>query len=129
VKRHHDQGNFYKGQHVVRAGLLVLRFSPLSWQEAWQHPGRYGTGGAEGSTSCSEGEQEMTGSQAARKRVSKATTMVTHLLQQGHTYSNKPHLLMVPLPVSSIFKPPEGTFSCYTLGVVFPSGQSFYCSN
>jgi hypothetical protein len=30
VKRHHDQGNSYKRQHLIRAGLQVQRFSPLS---------------------------------------------------------------------------------------------------
>ena len=29
VKRHHDQGNFYKGQHLIEAVLQVQRFSPL----------------------------------------------------------------------------------------------------
>jgi hypothetical protein len=26
VKRHHDYGNSYKGQHIIGVGLLVLRF-------------------------------------------------------------------------------------------------------
>jgi len=30
VKRHCDQGNSYKGQHLIEAGLQVQRFSPLS---------------------------------------------------------------------------------------------------
>jgi hypothetical protein len=30
VNRHHDQGNSYKGQHLIGAGLQVQRFSPLS---------------------------------------------------------------------------------------------------
>jgi hypothetical protein len=30
VHRHHDQGNSYKGQHLIGAGLQVQRFSPLS---------------------------------------------------------------------------------------------------
>jgi hypothetical protein len=30
VKRHHDQGNSYKGQHLIGAVLQVQRFSPLS---------------------------------------------------------------------------------------------------
>jgi hypothetical protein len=35
VKRHHGQGSSYKGQHLIGAGLQVLRFGPLSsWQEA-----------------------------------------------------------------------------------------------
>jgi hypothetical protein len=37
---------------TVGAGLQFQRLSPLSsWQEAWQHAGRQGTGGAESSTS------------------------------------------------------------------------------
>ena len=34
-KRHHDQSNFYKGKHLIRAGLEFQRFSSLSsWWEA-----------------------------------------------------------------------------------------------
>ena len=53
VKRHHDQGNSHKGQHLIGAGLLFLRFSSLlSWWEIWQHAGRHGAGEeAESSTS------------------------------------------------------------------------------
>jgi hypothetical protein len=53
AKRHHDQGNSYKEQRVIGAGLQFQRFSPLrSSKEAWQHAGRHGTGeGAESSTS------------------------------------------------------------------------------
>ena len=29
VKRHHDQGNFYKGKHFIMAGLQFQGFSPL----------------------------------------------------------------------------------------------------
>jgi hypothetical protein len=57
-----------------------------SRQEEW-HPRRHGTReGAESSTSCSKGKQEMTGFQAARLRVLKPTSIVTHFLQQGHTF-------------------------------------------
>ena len=52
----------------------------------WQHPGRHGAGGAEGSTSSSEVCKEKTGFQVARVRVLKPTPTVTHLLQQGHTF-------------------------------------------
>jgi hypothetical protein len=49
--------------------------------EAWQHPGRHGAGGAEGSTSSSKGSQEQAGHpQAARRRVSKPIPTVTHFL-------------------------------------------------
>jgi hypothetical protein len=59
MKRHHDQGNSYKGQYLIKIGLQVLRFSPLSsWQEARQCPDRGGAGGAEHSTSPSEGSQK-----------------------------------------------------------------------
>jgi hypothetical protein len=30
VKRHHDQGIFYKGNHLIEAGLQLQRFSLLS---------------------------------------------------------------------------------------------------
>jgi len=90
VKRHHDQGNSCKGQHLIRAALQVQRFSPLSsWQEACQYPGWHGSGGDENSTSCSKGSQEKTVLWAARMRVSKPMTTETHFLQIGHTHSNK----------------------------------------
>jgi hypothetical protein len=58
--------------------------------ETWQHLGRHGAGGAESSTSSSEGSQEHTTIlQEARRRDSKPIPTVTHFLQQGHTYSNK----------------------------------------
>jgi hypothetical protein len=53
---------------------------------AWQSPSRHGSGGAESSTSSSEGFYQNTGFQAARMRVLKPTSTVTHLLQQGHTF-------------------------------------------
>jgi hypothetical protein len=41
VKKHHDQGNSYHGQHLIGAGLQFWGFSPLaSWREAWRHAGR-----------------------------------------------------------------------------------------
>jgi hypothetical protein len=30
VHRHHDQSKYYKGQHLIGAGLQAQRFSPLS---------------------------------------------------------------------------------------------------
>jgi hypothetical protein len=45
MKRHHDEGNAYKGQHLIGAGLLFQRFSPFSsWYEAWQYPGKHDAG-------------------------------------------------------------------------------------
>jgi hypothetical protein len=103
IRRHHHQGNSYKGKHFAGAGLQVLRFSLLSWQEAWQCAGRHGTREADSSTS-SKGKQEMTFFQAARKRVSKPTPTVTHFLQKAIPTLTRPNLLRVPLPGPSIFK-------------------------
>ena len=68
----------------------------------WQHRARHGAGGAESSTSSSEGCYEETDFQAARVRVlsshqqwhtysNKATPTPTepYLLHQGHTHSRK----------------------------------------
>jgi hypothetical protein len=52
VHRHHDQELFLERQHLNGAGLQVQRFSPLSSR---QEQGRHGAGGAESSTSSSEG--------------------------------------------------------------------------
>jgi hypothetical protein len=41
---------------------------------AQQHPGRYGVGVVESSTSCSEGKQENTGFKSARTNVLKPTS-------------------------------------------------------
>ena len=103
MRRHQDQGNCYKGKHLIGTGLQVQRFSPLSSrQKAWQHPGM--TLKKLSSTSCSEGEQKIAVFQEARRSP----------LPQWQTSSSKvtpvptrPHLLIVPLPGSSIFKPPH----------------------
>ena len=43
TKRHHDQGNSYKGQNFTGASFQFQRSSPLSlWQETQQHPGKHG---------------------------------------------------------------------------------------
>ena len=58
---HHDQSNCSKQRHLIGNGLQFQRFSPLSsWWEAGQHPGSLGPGGAENSTSLSEGIHEET---------------------------------------------------------------------
>lgn len=58
------------------------------------------------STSWSQGSQEKTVSQAARRSVSKPTPTVMHFLQQGHTYLNKATLPNIAASHGpSIFKP------------------------
>jgi hypothetical protein len=82
VNRHHDQGNSYK-DNVYR---LIGSEVQSNFIMAGSMAGRHDTGGgAESSTSWSEGKQEQTFFQAARRRVSKPTPTVTHFLQQGHT--------------------------------------------
>ena len=99
LNRHHDHSSSYKGQHLIGAGLLVLRFSPLSsWQEAWQHPGSHGAGGAESSKSCPKGKQK-TGFQAAMRKVSQSPP------PQWYTIPPTRSQPIVPLPGTSIFKP------------------------
>jgi hypothetical protein len=62
VKRCHNLGNSYKGQHLIGSGLQFQWFSPLPpWQEAWHHAGRHGAGEvAESSPSCSSCSQKKT---------------------------------------------------------------------
>jgi hypothetical protein len=95
-------------QHLIGAGSVSELQSSIIKVGAWQHPGRHGAGGAESSISSSEGFWEKTGSYVIRSRVSLPTPIVIHFLQQGHSYSNKAtHLLVVPLPGPSTFKPPQ----------------------
>lgn len=97
VNGHHNQGNSYKEQHLIGAGLQILRFSPLSsWREAWWHLGRHGTGGAESSTSYSKGKQK-TLLQTARRRVSKPVPY------SDAFPSTRPHLPTVPLPMGQTY--------------------------
>jgi hypothetical protein len=99
VKRHYDQGNSNKG-HLIRAGLLVLRFSSLSSRpEAWQNPDRNGAEEAQSSTSCSEGKQEKNGKAHAQWHISsnKATPTPT-----------RPNHLIAPLPGPCICQSPGG---------------------
>ena len=95
VKRPYDQGNSYKGQHLIGAGftgseirfIIIKAGSRAASRQAWQYPGRHGPG-EESSTYFSKGKQEKTAFEAAGT-VSKPTLTVKHFLQQGHTYSNK----------------------------------------
>ena len=90
VNRHHDQGKSYKKRTFNWGWLTGSEVQSIIIKvEAWQPPGRHVAGGAESSTSSSEGHQEKTVSQAARRLVLQPTPTVTHFLQQGHTYSNK----------------------------------------
>ena len=92
VKRHHDQGNSYKGKHLTGAGLQFQRFSPLSsWWETWWHTCRHD---AKDSWTFYISIQRQPGGASLppwmelEHRTSKPTPTVTHFLQQSHTHSN-----------------------------------------
>ena len=86
MNRHHGQGNSYKG-HLIRAGLQVRRFSPLSSR---QEQGSIQAGlELEELRVTLKGNQEQTNLHMVRRRLSKPTYTLTHFLQQGHTYTNK----------------------------------------
>ena len=75
----------------------------------WQHAGRHGAGkGAESSTSSSEDTRSWrlcgTPGVAWAQEASKPASTVTHFLQQGHSHSNKVHLLIVSFPIDQEFK-------------------------
>jgi len=74
LKRHHDQRNSYKGQHLTGGWLtgsevqsIITKFGSMAVSSR-QSAGE----GAESSASCSEGSQEKTDFQAARRRVSQS---------------------------------------------------------
>ena len=99
---HHDQGKCYKGQHLIWADLQVQRFSPLS--SRWEH----------GSIQTVMVQEELRVLHLHPKEA--RSILASRPLEggsqspspSGHTYSNKAtHLLIVPLPGSSIFKPPH----------------------
>ena len=80
VKRHHDQGNFYKGQYLIKAALQLQRFGQsTSWQEACQHPRWHGACGAESYGvlfSLQPGQNDS----CSLSRASKPTPTVMHFL-------------------------------------------------
>jgi len=119
VKRHRDQGNSYKGQCLIGAGLQSQRFSPLSsWREAWTYEGRHGAGG-DPLPYWAELEHR---SPESPPHSDKPPPVRPHLLYQGHTSSSKatppltrPHLLQGP--TSSNKAPPPNSPTLY--GQVF----------
>jgi hypothetical protein len=86
VKRHQDQGNSYKGKHLIGAVLQFHQFSPLSsWQEAWRCVDRHGAGErAERSTSWSEGNRKR--QRATRPDLIILTTQLSDILPPTRPY-------------------------------------------
>jgi hypothetical protein len=113
VKRHHDRGKSYKGQHLIGAGLQVQSFSPLSSrQKAWQYPHRHRAREEdESSTSCSEDKQVLTFSRKLGGG-SQSHLLVTPFLQQGHTSSNKVTSPNSETPSATHIQTITGLFPC-----------------
>jgi hypothetical protein len=78
VKRNHDQGNAYKRQHLTGAGFQVLRFSPLS---SWQAGSMVLEELRVLATSLHLRGKQKAILQAARRKVLKPTSTVTHFRQ------------------------------------------------
>ena len=102
-KEHHHHRNSYKGRHLARTGL---QFGGLvHYHPGGKHAGkrRHSAEGAESSTPESSGSKD---SHWTRLELLKpqSSPPVTHFLQQGHTYSKWPHLLIVSLPNDQAFK-------------------------
>ena len=100
MKRHHDQGNSYKGKILIEGGLKFQRFSSLSsWMErmvAWRQT--WGRRIQEFYILFWRKQQESvffrkpggaTPGEAGAQETSKLSYTVTNSLQQGHTSSNK----------------------------------------
>jgi hypothetical protein len=90
VKRNHDQGNSYKGQHLIGASLLVLEFSPLS---SWLKHGSIQEGMALEKLRVLHLVPKVNRRRLAFRQLGRGSQIqpptVVHFLQQGHTYSNK----------------------------------------
>jgi len=69
----------------------------------WQHLGRHGAGRAESSISSSKGSQEQIDSHVARRKGLKADPYNDRLPP------TRPHLLIVPLPGPSLYKPSQSS--------------------
>jgi len=69
--------------------------------------GRYDTGGADSSSSDSESKQGKIDFQADRRKVLKPIPRMAHFFQKATPTPRRPLLLKVPVPGSSMFKPPQ----------------------
>ena len=94
VNRHCDHGKFYKGQHLIGAGLQVQRFSPLS--SRWER----------GSVQVGMVQEELRSLHLHLNATSRI--LASRQLAQAHGDTptpTRPCLLIVPLPGPSIYKP------------------------
>ena len=70
VKKHHDQGDFYKGD-LIGTSLAFQRLRPLSsWWESRQPPGRHGARRDKRSPSLPKGRRRRLASAGCQQEVS-----------------------------------------------------------
>ena len=106
MKRHHDQGNSYKGKHLIGAGLQFQRFSPLSsWQEAWQRETCRHTWCWKSWEFCILIQRQPKGD--CHSTLGIAWAFIWDLKACLHSdilSSTRPHLLILPHPMGQAFK-------------------------
>ena len=102
VNRHHDQDSSYRGQHLIGADLWVQRFNPLS--SRWEH------GSVQADLGLEEPKVLHLDPKADRRRMAFRQLGGGSLKAHPHSDTLPPTRqhppLVVPLPRSSIFKPP-----------------------
>ena len=91
MNRHHDQGNSYKGQHLIGAALQFQ--GSVHYHHARIHWSIQADMVLEKELRILhldlKAARKKTVFQASRRGVSNPTPTMTHFLQQGHTYSNE----------------------------------------
>jgi len=108
VKTPHNQGDSYKGKHLIKFYLYFQSFSQfLPWQEALKDGGRNFADVPESSISWSKGRQEKTDFQTQRNKTSQSPSPQWHTSCNKDTPTTRTHLQIVPLPGPSIFIPPH----------------------
>ena len=113
MNRHHDQDNSYKGQHLIRAGLQVQRFSPLSsWQETWQCPGRHSAGRRGEHLDPKAARRTLAGWSLSTKRP-QSRGLCSDILppKRPHLFQQATSPNSATSHGSSIFKPPQVLYS------------------
>ena len=93
-----------------------------------QYPNRHGRGGAESTNLHLKDARRILAPMWMGEDLSTPTLTVTNFFQEGHTFSRTParsHLLIVPFPGPSIFKPPQPVYS--DLSIVYHLRDCIAC--
>jgi hypothetical protein len=109
VNRQHDQGNSYKGQYLIGAGLQVQRFSSLS--SRWEHS----------SIQADMVQKELRVLHLHLKAASRilASRQLPALTHSGTPTPTGTHLLIVPFPGPTLYKPSHILYLVFFLNLHF----------